>query len=78
MHGTKRHPPVGHYLLTIRLSASMRLHAYLLADDKRYALDAAERLIAEAKKLGFNYPFLNMVLATPLGAQLTRSRSEPC
>jgi hypothetical protein len=64
MHGTsRRHPPVKHYLLTVPTTGG-HLHAYLAVDDERYVLDTADRLVAEAIRLGSNP---TTVLATPLG-----------
>ena len=70
-----RAPRVRHYLLSLALAPDVNMHGYLLCDDKRYTIEAAERMVAEADKVS-TYPLRHMILATRLtaDAELVRCR----
>jgi len=59
-------PPLQHHLLTVQISASARVHGYLMAPDRRYVVEAGERMVAAAEANGCIFPLLRMILTTPL------------
>jgi hypothetical protein len=65
-------PEITHYLLTLELRSQMRMHCYLMCDDKRYVESIINQMVDKAKELGFQ-PF-GIGLATKLstGIDLVR------
>jgi hypothetical protein len=57
---------IQHYLLTVALDAATNMHCYIMCDDRRYVMAAADKLLSEAEKLGGRPLPLPMMLATPI------------
>jgi len=62
--------PVEHYLITVYAGPHQHLHCYLITNDKRLCLKAADKMINIIKEAG-GEPQLNVVLQTTLGDGVT-------